>query len=47
MINIRPGVNFLAHFGGLAVGLLLGYWLAATRKTRARYEYHYSFAIRS
>jgi len=47
MINISPGVNFLAHFGGLAVGLLLGYWLAATRKTKVKYEYRYSFATQT
>jgi len=44
LISTGPDVNFLAHFGGLAVGLLLGYWLAATRKTKVKYEYRYSFA---
>ena len=47
MLSASPNVNFLAHFGGLAVGLLMGYGLAATRKTKERYEYHYSFATRS
>jgi rhomboid protease GluP len=44
MLSVSPNVNFLAHFGGLAVGLLMGYWLAATRKTKVKYEYRYSFA---
>ncbi|MDI6806120.1 MAG: rhomboid family intramembrane serine protease [Candidatus Bathyarchaeia archaeon] len=44
MISAGPNVNFLAHFGGLAVGLLMGYWLAITRKTKVKYEYRYSFA---
>lgn len=43
IINIRPGVNFLAHFGGLVVGLSIGYWLAAARKTRTIYKYSYSY----
>jgi rhomboid protease GluP len=47
LISTGPNVNFLAHFGGLVVGLLMGYGLAATRKTKARYEYQYSFATRS
>jgi rhomboid protease GluP len=45
MINIGPGVNFLAHFGGLVVGLLIGYVLGATRRRSVTptYEYRYSF----
>ena len=45
MINIGPQVNFLAHLGGLVVGLLIGYALAATRRRRVtpNYEYRYSF----
>ncbi|TFH22744.1 rhomboid family intramembrane serine protease, partial [Candidatus Bathyarchaeota archaeon] len=31
-INVEPGVNILAHLGGLVFGLVLGYILAATRK---------------
>lgn len=31
-INVEPGVNILAHLGGLVLGLVLGYILAATRK---------------
>jgi rhomboid protease GluP len=38
------GVNVVAHFGGLAVGLLLGYWLAATRKRKAiTYQISYGY----
>jgi rhomboid protease GluP len=46
MINIGPGVNFLAHLGGLAVGLLIGYVLGATRRRSVTptYEYRYSFS---
>jgi rhomboid protease GluP len=47
MINTGSGVNFLAHLGGLAVGLLIGYALAATRRFRATYEYNYSFSVGS
>jgi rhomboid protease GluP len=45
LINIGVEVNVLAHLGGLLFGLLLGYYLAATRKTRAarRFSYRYSF----
>jgi len=48
MINISPGVNFLAHLGGLAVGLLIGYVLGATRRRSVTptYEYRYSFSAR-
>jgi rhomboid protease GluP len=48
MINIGPGVNFLAHLGGLAVGLLIGYVLGATRRRSVTptYEYRYSFSAR-
>jgi len=35
------GVNILAHLGGLIVGLLFGYGLAATRKFRVSYQYRY------
>jgi rhomboid protease GluP len=47
MINIGPGVNFLAHLGGLAVGLLIGYALAATRRSRMTYKYDYAFSAAS
>ncbi|MEM3626653.1 MAG: rhomboid family intramembrane serine protease [Candidatus Bathyarchaeia archaeon] len=43
MINVGPNVNILAHLGGLAVGLLIGYLLAARRKPKVVYEYRYYF----
>jgi rhomboid protease GluP len=43
MINsFSPGVNILAHLGGLGVGLLIGYSLAATRRVKITYRYSYS-----
>jgi membrane associated rhomboid family serine protease len=42
MINSGPGVNILAHLGGLVVGLLIGYGIAITRKAKAKYQYKYS-----
>jgi rhomboid protease GluP len=45
MISSKPGVNVLAHFGGLAVGLLIGYGIAVARKRRIIYEYRYSIAV--
>lgn len=47
--NFGPNVNYLAHLGGLAVGLLMGYVLAATRK-RGRpvtYEFKYPSSYKS
>jgi len=32
-LTVGAGVNFLAHFGGLAAGLLIGYALAKRRKS--------------
>lgn len=43
IINIGPAVNIFAHAGGLVVGLLMGYFLAATRKARPTYRYGYSY----
>jgi rhomboid protease GluP len=45
MINIGPGVNFLAHLGGLAVGLLIGYVLAIGRKPKTPYEISYKYSV--
>lgn len=39
MVSTAPGVNVLAHFGGLAAGLLIGYVLASRRKIRITYQY--------
>lgn len=49
MINIGPNVNIYAHLGGLATGLLIGYELAATRKSKRpyTYDYTYSYSTRS
>jgi rhomboid protease GluP len=47
MINISPGVNFLAHLGGLAVGLLIGYILATKRKVRKLHEFRYTYSIKT
>jgi rhomboid protease GluP len=41
-INVGPGVNILAHLGGLGAGLLIGYVLAVLRRPRSvthRYKY--------
>jgi rhomboid protease GluP len=46
MINIGPGVNVLAHLGGLIVGLLLGYVLATKRKVRTAYKFSYSYSVK-
>ena len=42
IINIGPQVNIFAHAGGLVVGLLIGYFLGATRKTKPTYRYKYT-----
>jgi rhomboid protease GluP len=43
MMNSGGNVNNLAHFGGLVVGLLIGYALATKRKLRTAYRYSYSY----
>jgi len=43
VINIGPNVNFLAHLGGLVVGLALGYFLAAARKPGRHVTYQYNY----
>jgi len=45
MINIGPKVNVLAHLGGLVVGLLMGYFIAYIRKTRATYQFTVSYNL--
>ncbi len=45
-LSFGHGVNVVAHFGGLAIGLLLGYWLAATRKRKAiTYQMSYGYRV--
>jgi rhomboid protease GluP len=46
-INVEPGVNILAHLGGLVFGLVLGYILAARRKPdhQEKIRQSYSTAI--
>jgi len=43
MMSSGGNVNNLAHLGGLVAGLLVGYALASRRKSRAVYEYGYSY----
>jgi len=43
MLSAGQNVNNLAHLGGLVIGLIIGYLLAATRKPKVVYEYEYSF----
>lgn len=43
MMNSAGNANNLAHFGGLVIGLLIGYTLASTRKLRTVYDYNYSY----
>ncbi|NWF86854.1 rhomboid family intramembrane serine protease [Candidatus Bathyarchaeota archaeon] len=45
IISSGVNVNLLAHLGGLLVGLLIGYGLAAVRKPRITYKYRYSYAV--
>jgi rhomboid protease GluP len=42
-LSSAPNVNNLAHIGGLAVGLVLGYVLAARRKRGVEYRTTYSY----
>jgi len=49
MISAAPNVNYLAHLGGLVIGLLIGYLLAATRKPKSplTHGYTYSYSIKN
>ncbi len=42
-ISSAPGVNILAHIGGLLTGLVIGYVLAVRRKPTATYTVTYSY----
>jgi rhomboid protease GluP len=48
-ISMGADVNYLAHIGGLLVGLLIGYLLAVTRRPKSKptYQYRYSYSTRS
>jgi rhomboid protease GluP len=46
IISFGPDVNILAHLGGLAVGLSIGYGIAVTRRARAKSQHSYSFSTR-
>jgi rhomboid protease GluP len=39
--GLGTGVNDLAHIGGLGFGLLVGYWIASTRKPQQEYSVRY------
>jgi rhomboid protease GluP len=43
-INTGEGVNILAHLGGLAFGLIVGYVLASRRKPHEEYSVRYSYS---
>jgi rhomboid protease GluP len=43
-VNIGPGVNILAHLGGLVFGLIAGYALASNRKPEDERQYTISYS---
>jgi rhomboid protease GluP len=43
-LNLGTNVNYLAHLGGLAVGLLAGYVLALSRKPGKAVTYQHSYS---
>jgi rhomboid protease GluP len=45
-LSSGPDVNDLAHIGGLAAGLLIGYMLATKRKPGTAYKVSYSYSAR-
>ncbi len=42
-INVGPSVNILAHLGGLAFGLLIGYLIASRRKPERETQFKYTY----
>ena len=44
LLSMGIQVNFMAHLGGLAAGLLLGYWLAAKRKAKPVYQFRFNYS---
>ncbi|MDH5481263.1 MAG: rhomboid family intramembrane serine protease [Candidatus Bathyarchaeota archaeon] len=47
MISSGLNVNYLAHLGGLVIGLLFGYMLATKRKPKATHEFVYTYSTRT
>jgi len=43
VLNLSSNVNYLAHLGGLAVGLLLGYFFGAARRQYRQVTYEFKF----
>ncbi len=43
LFSTGANVNYLAHIGGIAAGLLIGYVLASRRKPEVRYNVTYSY----
>jgi rhomboid protease GluP len=41
--SIGPNVNYLAHIGGLVAGLLIGYALAASRRSKPSVTYRHTY----
>jgi len=43
--GLSAGVNDLAHIGGLGFGLLVGYWIATTRRPEHEYNVKYKHPL--